>query len=144
MNIYIYTRFSISYFFLLPFHSIRQRRFGWNARRRGEEERAEKGRSGNTKEREGERDATERRIYIHIYRRGGGAPRWFPVFIFNMIRTGIVFIENEWTARKIRSRPPGTRVDHGRPRVGDDGRDGGGRRWWVGRCGGWMDGLVGR
>lgn len=37
----------------------------------------------------------------------------FPVFIFDMICRGIVFIENESTARKIRSRAPRTRVDHG-------------------------------
>lgn len=41
---------------------------------------------------------------------------------------------------------PAARNESGswKARVGDDGRDGGGRRWWVGRCGGWMDGLVGR
>jgi len=43
----------------------------------------------------------------------GWSTRWFPFFIFDMICRGIVFIENESTARKIRSWASRTRVDHG-------------------------------
>lgn len=41
----------------------------------GEEEGKRERKRDEVETRKRERDATERRIYIHIYRRGGGAPR---------------------------------------------------------------------